>query len=576
MCFLLILIVAGSGTPGMSQTVDQTGRPIGGPLPIVPLKQPRPAQGPDAGQQWQTGRPPEEGAPVASFIDALQANDAAIEVIIHQGRLLTLKQDIAGEEGMAVIAVADPTIIDFQVLPNPRMLRITGKRVGVTDMSVMMADGQAVSFEVRVVYELQLLRAQLRQMFPDAYLKLGQLRRHLIVEGQARSPAQVSQIIQTIEAYLATAYEDGVYIPLEVPQAAADPMGADQGAGSAQPGVAPGKFQSKVEAKVINLIRVPGVHQVMLQVKIAELDRNGLREIGADILGIDPGTGNIFGTSIAGATVDALSVLGLGGLTHETKTANGSNGTAFGIFPSGDFEILLRALRQNSVLTVLAEPNLMALNGQQAEFLAGGEFPVPVPQSGGGAAGNITIEWKKFGVQLNFIPYVMEDESIRLQVATDVSSIDQSLGVTVLGTSVPGVNTRNVRTTVELREGQTLAIAGLLQVTTDGSTSRIPGLGDLPVIGTLFSNTSHKREERELLVLVTPFLVRPMNPDQVPPLPGEEVQDPNDLEFYLLNRIEGRTGRGHRSTTHWDDPLGLVRLLRLEQSHVCGPVGFSQ
>ena len=205
------------------------------------------------------------------------------------------------------------------------------------------------------------------------------------------------------------------------------------------------------------------------------------------------------------------------------------------------------------------------------------EFPVPVPQAGGGISNNITIEWKDFGVLLNFVPFVMDDETIRLHVAPEVSSIDFSIGTTLVvgGDRVPGVNTRRSETTVELKQGQTLAIAGLLQVDLDADTSRIPGLGDLPYIGPLFSSTSHERTEKELLVLVTPFLVSPMCEDQVPALPGSEIKDPNDLEFYFLNRIEGRTGRDYRLTTNYADQFHLRRLLHLEQKYVRGPVGFS-
>src|SRR5262249_3157028 len=138
-----------------------------------------------------------------------------------------------------------------------------------------------------------------------------------------------------------------------------------------------------------------------------------------------------------------------------------------------------------------------------------------------------------------------------------------------------GLNTRKAQTTVEMRQGQTLAIAGLLQLQMDGNMDRIPGLGDLPILGPFFSNTTGERIEKELVVLVTPYLVEPMNKGQVPPTPGDEVKEPNDLEFYLFNRIEGKTGYDFRSTTQWDDPLHLVRLLKLEQKYVSGPVGFS-
>jgi pilus assembly protein CpaC len=143
------------------------------------------------------------------------------------------------------------------------------------------------------------------------------------------------------------------------------------------------------------------------------------------------------------------------------------------------------------------------------------------------------------------------------------------------GYFVPGINTRRASTTVEMRQGQSLAIAGLLRMSVEANTKRIPGLGDLPYIGPFFSNTTHQRQEKELLILVTPYLVAPMNPEDVPCLPGEELKDPNDLEFYLLNRIEGRTGRDFHPTRTWDDPWNLRRLMHLESRSVSGPVGLS-
>jgi pilus assembly protein CpaC len=144
------------------------------------------------------------------------------------------------------------------------------------------------------------------------------------------------------------------------------------------------------------------------------------------------------------------------------------------------------------------------------------------------------------------------------------------------GSPVPGINTRRAHTTVELRQGQTLMIAGLLQVTLDGQTARIPGLGDLPILGPFFSNTSSNRTEKELVVLVTPYLIEPMNPGQVPCTPGDEVNMPNDLELYFLNRIEGRTGKDFRATTEYDDPFHLIHHLNLEKKYISGPCGFSE
>lgn len=561
-------------------------------LPVVSPTAPRPLEGPS--EQLQTLSEPE---PVASFIDSLKGNDAALEVIVGQGRLLTLKADLATEQGSAFVAVGDPSVLDFKVLPNPRMLRLIGVRPGVTDLSITTSDGGTYSLEVHVVYDLPLLRAQLRQLFPSARLRLAQLRQHVVVEGQARSPAQVTQIIQAIEGFLASVQDGGSSVT-SPPNTASRADGA--GAGQVvQPGAVdasepstnaplPG-FETQAtgegagqgglstradQARVINLIRVPGVHQVMLKVRIAELDRNAMREVGADILVVDPGTGNIVGTQIGGAAVEAMGLASLGGLVGEASNAISGSSSAFGIFPSGDFDIILRLLRQNSVLRVLAEPNLVAMSGHQASFLAGGEFPVPVSQQG---LNNNTVQFQPFGVRLDFMPVVLDDGRVRLSVTPEVSTVDDALGTTLVtgGDPVPGLNTRRAHTTVELREGQTLAIAGLLQVSLDAQTNRIPGLGDLPILGPLFSNTSHKREEKELLVLVTPQLIQPMEAHQVPPLPGDCVEDPTDPELYLGNRIEGRTGRGHRSTTQYGFP-SVHQLIDLHRRYVHGPVGFTQ
>lgn len=549
-------------------------------LPTVPAAPPRPVEGPAADQRWPVGADP-AAAPIASFLGPISRNDAVIEVVVGQSRLLTLKADIADERGTGVVAVGDPTVIDFDILPNPRMLRVRGHRAGVTDLSFVTPDGQAFSFEVHVVYDLALLQAQLKQVFPDAQLRLFQIREHLAVEGQARSIRQVDQILQTLEVYLASVQvpsategtesaetgrtgpggrrpstaapqEPATGVPpadggMNQPTADAQP---GQTTATPEPGGRPSIQGTIVGAQIINLLRVPGVQQVMLQVQIAELNRTAFRNIGADFTWAF-GAGNILQTLVGG-----------------------DNTTVTGVFPSANLGVVLRALRQNSLISVLAEPNLVALSGQKAQFLAGGEIPIPMSTITGGTT-NISIEWREYGVTLEFEPFVLDDETIRLTVTPEESTLDYANGLIVDGLTIPATTNRRVSTTVEMRQGQTLAMAGLLRVAVDARTDRIPGLGDLPYIGPLFSNTTHQRVEKELLVLVTPHLVAPMNADQVPCLPGEEIKDPNDLEFYLLNRIEARTGRDIPSTRTWDDPWNLRRLMHLESRSVSGPVGLS-
>ena len=187
-----------------------------------------------------------------------------------------------------------------------------------------------------------------------------------------------------------------------------------------------------------------------------------------------------------------------------------------------------------------------------------------------------TIQWKDFGVKLCFLPTILDGNVIRLAVDPEVSSIDFALGTTLVagGDPVPGLNTRRAHAVVEMREGQTLAIAGLLQLTLDGTTNRIPGIGDLPIIGPFFSNTTGNRIEKELIILVTPYLVEPMNCDQVPATPGDEVGTPTDIEFYLANRIESKLG-DWRATVNYDlTPRMMKCLLRLDAQNVQGPSGY--
>jgi pilus assembly protein CpaC len=265
-------------------------------------------------------------------------------------------------------------------------------------------------------------------------------------------------------------------------------------------------------------------------------------------------------------------------VTGSSSLGSAQNTTAFGIF-GNDFEILVRALRQNNLLKILAEPNLVAMNGHEASFLAGGEFPVPIPQTiTGGAGTSVTVQFKEFGVRLGFKPFILDNNVIRLAVEPEVSALDFAIGTVLVpgGTPVPGLSTRRANTTVELREGQTLAIAGLLQVTLDGTSRRLPGLGDLPILGAFFSNTTSQRIEKELLVLVTPFLVEAANACQLQPTPGDEVGGPNDLEFFLYTQTESQDGRDWRAPIcRYTSPAPVDALLRWHHQFIAGPHGFT-
>lgn len=542
-------------------------------------------------------RQPHPPSEIASFIDSLPT-DAAFTVILGHGKLLTVKEDLAVPgRPRPMIVVGDPSVLDFVVV-GPRQIRVLGLRLGSTDLSMTTPDGRVYTFEVQVVADLDVLRAELKAMFPDATVKLAQLRDHVILEGEARDVAQVSRILEATRAYLISVQASELHKlsgQSQGPGGAGGPRRAPNGppggeqvaagaaAGGARPDAAEAYAEqvqytaegSIVEPRIINLLRVPGSQQVMLKVRIAELNRTALRTIGGDILGVDPATGSILGTQIGGAGISGTGTFSPG-LAASAIGSTASSTTIFGILQSAHLELLINALRSNAVMKILAEPNLVTLSGHPADFLAGGEYPVPVPQATGtGGSSVVTVEFKEFGVRLGFLPYVLDNGVIRLTVDPEVSSIDFTVGAVLVpgGTPVPGLDTRKSHTTVELHQGQTLAIAGLIQLTMDGSTKRIPLLGDLPVIGPFFSNNSNDRQEKELLVLVTPYLVEPMDHCQVPPSPGEEVKEPTDVEAYLLGRIEGRTPRDFRSPVQ--DLQPFKNVLKNDQDHVRGPCGFS-
>ncbi|HWL95558.1 MAG TPA: hypothetical protein VNT79_18715, partial [Phycisphaerae bacterium] len=210
------------------------------------------------------------------------------------------------------------------------------------------------------------------------------------------------------------------------------------------------------------------------------------------------------------------------------------------------FRYFVQALRQNNLLRVLAEPNLVAMSGQEASFLAGGEFPVPVPQSGAGGGTTITIDYREFGVRLKFVPIVLGDGRIRVKMSPEVSDLDFSSPLQISGSRIPIVNKRTVTTTIEMADGQTFAIAGLLDNNINASKDVTPLLGDLPIVGTLFRSVRYQRKDTELVVLVTPQLVEALEPDQLPPVPGQMMEHPDDWELYGLGKMEGKSKSSSR------------------------------
>lgn len=400
-----------------------------------------------------------------------------ISIMVNRSQVVTTRLPYK------TVNVANPDVVDFNRVDDYQIL-LTAKRPGTTQLMIWDVGGGRQTVDVTVGSDLETLREELKTVLPDADIIVSNINGAIALRGR----------VPNLEAA-----EKAVSI--------AKPFGAD----------------------VLNFLEVAGGQQVMLKVRFAEVSRSASTSLGFSGFATDgsgrygwsngPGADPIGGlASGAGATINpAVTVFGAGGI-------NGTN-----------FEFFVEALRRNNLLRVLAEPNLTTYSGKTATFLAGGEFPIPVPQSGGAGGGGttITIEYKQFGVQLAFTPVVLGTGRIRLEVAPEVSDLDYSRSVAFQGFVIPAITKRNLQTTVELNEGQTFAVAGLLQNRMVASRDGTPGLSDIPVLGALFRSTRYERSETELVILVTPYVVEAMNPEQVPTLPGERWRHPNTADLVL-------------------------------------------
>jgi pilus assembly protein CpaC len=316
---------------------------------------------------------------------------------------------------------------------------------------------------------------------------------------------------------------------------------------------------------VINGLSVKDPQQVMLKVRMLEVGRTAARALGVNwFLGSQNGTrGLTTGTGAPGAnptvrpgtittpggTVDGngLPILGSGvPIFQAVGTLAGLSGSPFGVALASvvnngtTIDALISALETKGLVRNLAEPDLVALSGDQANFLAGGEVPIPSIQAGGGVGGfaPITVVYKEFGVKLTFVPTVLKNGVINLRLMPEVSEVDFSLGLTVAGTTVPGFDTRRAQTTIELRDGQSFAIAGMLQTNNRRDISQLPWIGSVPVLGTLFSSKSFQQNESDLVVIVTPHLVAPAVPGQQLAGPTDQHLPSNDVDFFLFGQME--------------------------------------
>ena len=419
-----------------------------------------------------------------------------MEMVVNSSRILTMDRDIPR------VLVNNREIV--RVTPiSPTQVQVSALAAGVTQINLWDTDGAVRSVDVIVYPDARRLEMVLRAEFPNAAIRVRPLDNSVILAGYVDRPEVIGQVVAIAEDFY---------------------------------------------PKVINNISVGGVQQVALHARVMEVSRTKLRALSADFFvqnGLDT-----FVSSAAGIITSLTD--GNGGFV-----GSGADTVSYGVINGNDrFSLFIEALRRNEMVKILAEPTLVTVSGRPASFQEGGEFPIVVAQG----IGANSVEFKQFGTRVDFIPIVLGNGNIRLEVRPQVSEIDNSRGVDLGGNVVPGLRTRWVDTAAEMRSGQTLALAGLIQTRIEASNRGLPWLADLPWTGALFRRNSDEMNEIELLVTVRPELVAALDPHQVPPTgPGEHTVPPNDIDFYFRGYNEvPRCCPDTRCTTAGGIPTGAM------------------
>lgn len=423
---------------------------------------------------------------LAQAAGAPSAHAGELEVAVNKSQV------VSTDRAIAKALVGNPEIAD--VVPiSERSIYLLGKKQGTTSLTLYDARGRVLAvMDVSVGPDMDGLRRQYSQLIPGQQIDARVSNESIILSGMVNDPGAADRAAQIAKAY----------------------------AGD----------------KVINLITVGGSQQVMLEVRFAEVSRQLGEKLGVSAFGLS-NNGTFDAAMGSGASLVPDPTTGVGTMTL------GSINDTYGIFRKTfslgnvNIEAVLDTLEKRGLSKTLAEPTLIALSGEKASFLAGGEFPVPVVQSGSGSGGSgttsaITVEFKPFGVSLAFTPTVLGDKVINLVVEPEVSSIDPTASVAINGLIVPGLKTRRASTTLELRDGESFAIAGLLSRDFQTTVRQMPVLGSLPIIGALFRSSNFQKGETELLIVVTPRLVAPIRPEQVR-LPTDRIEDPTAKDVLI-------------------------------------------
>lgn len=411
-------------------------------------------------------------------VPAFAEEERIVEVELNKGRMIKLPQAIGS------VVIADPLTADVQVV-SPKLLFVHGKKVGETSVyAVDSMDNTIFNAVIQVNHNLSRLEETIRRVSPNSDVAFKTVDGGLVMDGYAPSAAESENIRNVASAFIGT------------------------------------------NDKMINMVKTAGSDQVTLQVKIVEMTRTDVKRFGINLqAALNPGSFAFQVLQGANIELDSSGVL----------DRNGSTSTGIlGTWTPGNDTIrgMIDALETQGLVNVLAEPSLTTASGKTANFLAGGEFPIPVRDGNG----SISVEYKPFGVSLNFTPVVMAKDRISITVAPEVSTINFENPIEVSGLRNPIVLTRKAQATVELGSGQTFALAGLLKSENNNSIDKFPGLGDVPVLGSLFRSQQFQNDQTELVILVTPYIVRPVS-EQKLQTPLDGFVPPNDLQRLLLGNL---------------------------------------
>ncbi|MEQ9041394.1 MAG: type II and III secretion system protein family protein [Silicimonas sp.] len=393
---------------------------------------------------------------------------------------------VEAENPFAELSIANPGIADISTLSD-RTIYVLGKAPGRTTLTLLGPDGRLITnVEVQVTPDIAEFKERLRQILPGEPIEVRTANDGIVLSGVVTSIAKLDRALDLANRY--------------------------------------------APDRVSNLMVVGGTQQVMLKVRFAEVQRSVLKNLSAGLNIVEAGSDAAFSAAAGSGALVPGTNIGTPASTvlNLNDAAAGQFGLGFDIGSVG-FGVLLEALETKDMVRTLAEPNLVALSGQEASFLAGGEYPIPVTDGEGG----VVIEYKPFGVQLNFTPRVVDGHRINLELNAAVSAIDGQTTVTNAGFSINGFSRRETKTTVEMMDGQSFAIAGLLQDDFNDAASQVPWLGDVPILGALFRSSTYQRSQSELVVIITPHLVTPTRGEALA-LPTDRVRPPTEAELFLF------------------------------------------